>query len=79
MNRESKPSVIERMAPTSSVERRPIEGWAKAKQPELWRYRAAKALRDWPIGAEVTEAEFDEALKAAGEISLGYSHPTTEK
>ncbi len=54
-------------------ERRPFEAWVEAKRPELWRAAAARAMRGWAIGREVTEVEFDESLKAAGEVRLGYS------
>lgn len=30
--------------------------------PEFWRFAAARAVSQWPIGAEVTEAEFDDAV-----------------
>ena len=33
--------------------------------PEAWKFAAARALRQWPQGAEVTEAEFDEAVRIA--------------
>ena len=35
--------------------------------PEYWRFAAAKAGNAWPEGKEMTEAEFDAAIKAAGE------------
>jgi hypothetical protein len=52
--------------------RQPFETWVATKKPEPWRAAAARAMRGWAIGREVTEAEFDEALKAAGEIVCGY-------
>jgi hypothetical protein len=36
-----------------------------APNPEYWKFAAAKALRNWPVGAEVTEAEFIEAVELA--------------
>jgi hypothetical protein len=33
--------------------------------PDYWKFRAAKALRQWPDGARVTEEEFDQAVAAA--------------
>jgi hypothetical protein len=35
--------------------------------PEYGRFAAAKVSLHWPEGKEMTEAEFDEAVKAAGE------------
>ncbi len=35
--------------------------------PEYWRFAAARAANGWPEGKEMTEAEFDAAVKAAGE------------
>jgi hypothetical protein len=35
--------------------------------PEYWRFAAARAACGWPEGKEMTEAEFDAAIKAAGE------------
>jgi hypothetical protein len=52
--------------------RRPFEAWVLAKKPEAWRAAAARAMRGWAIGFEVTETQFDEAMTAAGEIRIGY-------
>jgi len=35
------------------------------RNPEFWRYAAARGLNGWVIGAEVTEAEFDAAVEQA--------------
>lgn len=37
--------------------------------PEFWRFAAAKALYGWPIGQEITEAQFDAAITAAASQS----------
>lgn len=39
-----------------------FEEWSALKHVAEWKSRAAKAMRSWPIGAEVTEAEFDQAI-----------------
>lgn len=52
--------------------RRAIEAWAEEKRAEAWRLAAARAMRGWAIGRELTEQEFDAAMKAAGEIRIGY-------
>jgi uncharacterized membrane protein AbrB (regulator of aidB expression) len=51
--------------------RQPFEKWAEAKKPAAWLVAAARAMRGWAIGREVTEAEFDDAIHAAGTITLG--------
>jgi hypothetical protein len=38
---------------------------APAHNPEFWKFAAAKAMHGWVIGAELTEAEFDDAITAA--------------
>jgi hypothetical protein len=35
------------------------------RNPEFWRYAAARGLNGWVQGAEVTEAEFDAAVEQA--------------
>lgn len=55
----------------SDAERRPFEAWVEEKRPAAWLAAAARAMRGWPIGREVTEAEFDAAITAAGTIPLG--------
>jgi hypothetical protein len=60
------------LAPESAPERRTFEAWAAEKKTAAWQAAAARAMRAWAIGREVTEAEFDEAVRAAGEIRLGY-------
>lgn len=35
--------------------------------PEYWRFAVAKATGNWPEGKEMTEQDFDAAIKAAGE------------
>ncbi len=37
--------------------------------PEHWKFAAAKALRKWPEGKEVTEEEFDKAVAEAAGVS----------
>ncbi len=56
--------------PTPPPERRPIEKHRDAKKTPEWLFRAAKAQRHWAQGAEVTEADFDLALKEAGSIRI---------
>jgi hypothetical protein len=52
------------------MEKHPIEHWAEKKQLPAWQFAAAKAHEGWPQGFEVTEDEFDEAVRAATGIAL---------
>lgn len=38
---------------------------APRHNPKFWMFAGARAASGWPIGAEVTEAEFDAAVEAA--------------
>jgi hypothetical protein len=59
--------------PKGTAEQRlPYEAHAAQKGSEGWRVAAAAAMYGWAKGREVTEAEFDAALQAAGEIRIGY-------
>jgi hypothetical protein len=60
------------MIKAMKTSRQPFETWADAKKPAVWLIAAARAMRGWAIGREVTEAEFDDAIQAAGSIALGY-------
>jgi hypothetical protein len=68
--------------------RRAVEAWAAAKghaptttdakgreqhNPASWQFAAAKANERWPLGAELTEAEYDAAIARAGAVTL--NHP----
>lgn len=53
-------------------ERKTFETWAAEKRPAAWLTAAARAMRGWAIGREVTEAEFDDAIHAAGSVTLGH-------
>lgn len=48
--------------------------WAAKKKPEAWKLAAAAAAGKWELDTgfpEMTEAEFDAAIQAAGEIRIG--------
>jgi len=38
--------------------------------PEYWKFAAAKALRNWPEGREVSEADFDAAVADAAGVVI---------
>ncbi len=48
--------------PTPSAEKRTVEAWAAQKSLPAWLFAALRAHERWAIGAERTEAEFDEAI-----------------
>lgn len=52
-------------------EMKTYEQWTEAKSPPRWLAAAARALRGWAVGKEVTEAEFDSAVQAAAGVKLG--------
>lgn len=41
------------------------------ENPTHWKYAAAKAMRGWVIGFEVTEEEFDAAVNDAAGVVIG--------
>lgn len=52
------PEFIETQAPFAPAGSAPI----RAHNPSHWKYNAIKAGHGWPLGKELTEAEFDAAL-----------------
>jgi hypothetical protein len=42
----------------------------KRQNPKFPAFAMGKAHRRWPQGKEVTEAEFDEAIKEGGQVAL---------
>jgi len=42
-----------------------LAGVARRANPEYWKFASARALCGWVIGKELTESEFDDAIKAA--------------
>lgn len=52
-------------------DRKPFEQWASEKKTPAWLAAAARAMRGWAIGREVTEEDFDAALTDAGAVAVG--------
>ena len=52
------------------MEKQPVEKWAEQKKLPAWKFAAAKAHASWPLGFEVSEEEFDQAVHAACGIAL---------
>lgn len=52
-------------APKPAPERKPWEQWAKEKRAPAGELLSAKTLHRWPVGKQITEADFDAAITAA--------------
>jgi acyl transferase domain-containing protein len=59
-------------APDAKVPaRRPPEEWCVAKKTPAWLFAAAEALHRWiRSGVQLTEAEYDDAIRAAAQMPL---------
>lgn len=55
------PEFIETRAPFARADAPAL----RSHNPSFWRYAATRAGSGWPIGKELTEAEFDAAVTAA--------------
>lgn len=63
--------VIIPAAPAPAPARKPVEQHAEEKQTPAWLLAAARAHHGWPIGRELTESEFEQALAATKGIRIG--------
>ena len=59
---EAKGMLPEHFVVPAAAGRLPV---APRYNPRFWMFSGARAVSKWPIGAEVTEAEFDAAVEAA--------------
>ena len=57
-------------APAPAVARKPIEEWQRQKVIVPWLFAFASTQHHWPVGRELTEAEFDAAIKAAFDVAF---------
>lgn len=60
-------------APTKSAAapvKKTVEAWAAAAKLPPWQFAAAKTMCHWPIGKELTEEEFNQAVAAARSIEI---------
>lgn len=55
---------------TTAALRLTVEQWLGRKRPEAWKHAAAGAMNRWPIGAELTEEEYDAAIQGAEHIRI---------
>lgn len=60
-------------APAPSAEKRAPEAWFAAKKSRQWAYDGARFAEQWPAGIEITEADYDAAIRAVED--LPYSSP----
>lgn len=66
------PKKIETPQPASeAAERKTAEAWAELRTTPAWLFAAARAYHGWPIGQELTAAEFDAAVEATASIPIG--------
>lgn len=47
-----------------------IEAWANQKATAAWLFAGAKAGERWAVGAELTEAAYDDAVERAGNVQV---------
>ncbi len=47
-----------------------VEAHGHTNKVLLWKFNAAKAMQNWPQGAEITEESFLTAIKAVDDIRL---------
>jgi hypothetical protein len=52
-------------------ETKTIERWCAELGTPDWLFAAARALRQWPIGKEISQADYLAAVEAAGNVKLG--------
>lgn len=68
-------------AESAPAPKRTVEYWAGVKgiaepfigrreNPSFWKYAAARVMLKWPIGAELTESDFDAAIEAAANVEI---------
>lgn len=54
------------------LDKKTVEQWAEEKEIEPWLFAAAKAGHRWPEGRELTEEQFDEAVRLTEGVRIGY-------
>jgi len=54
-----------------AIEFKTVEQWASEKSTPDWLFAAAKVGNRWPIGRELSEAEYDAAIKRAAHTTAG--------
>lgn len=48
-----------------------LMGTPEKHNPEFWKFAAARAANGWPIGFEITEADFDAEIKKHTTLAHG--------
>jgi hypothetical protein len=57
----------------SDENKKPAEQWAETKKHTgraAWKFAAARAAENWPVGAELTESEYDAAVNRALNVAV---------
>ena len=55
---------------TTAAVRKTVEQWQAEKIIVPWLFAFASTQNRWPVGRELTEAEFDAAIKAAFDVAF---------
>lgn len=53
-------------APADPPQRHPVETLREKAGTPDWLFAAAKQKHGWPVGAELTQVDYEAAIKAAG-------------
>lgn len=59
---DSTGKVIGKAGPPLGILLRPYDEWARTKQIAAWQVKAAAVGKHWPLGQEMSEADFDAAI-----------------
>lgn len=66
MSKKNEEPKVTLPAPT---DRKPVEAWAAELGTESWLFAATKMRARWPVGRELTRAEYEAEVKAALEVT----------
>lgn len=55
--------------------RRTVEELRDEQDTPAWLFAGAKMKHSWPVGAELSDAEYEAALRAAADEPIGYVAP----
>jgi hypothetical protein len=68
---EATPAEQPPAAPAPAPERKPVEKLLAEKKTPAWLFAAARVHKRWPVGLELTEAEYEEGIKEAAGLRVG--------
>lgn len=70
-SRDEEEAKVEEAPKTDASAKKTVEHWSAAKKIPKWAFNGARALRQWPVNAEVTEEDFDKAIKSTMHDRIG--------